>query len=76
MKPCRSPPLRECSYPLAWFQYDTSLIPIVAWILAGVATSGDRRRALVSRVLSPVANTSGHDPVARIIGVRERTCSK
>jgi hypothetical protein len=30
------------AYPLAWFQYDTSLIPVVAWVAAGVAVSGNR----------------------------------
>jgi Glycosyltransferase family 87 len=30
------------AYPLAWFQYDASLIPVVAWVVAGVATAGNR----------------------------------
>ena len=30
------------AYPLAWFQYDTSLIPVVAWVAAGVAVTGNR----------------------------------
>ncbi len=30
------------AYPLAWFQYDTSLIPVVAWVAAGVAATGNR----------------------------------
>jgi hypothetical protein len=29
-------------YPLAWFQYDTTLIPVVAWVIARAAASGDR----------------------------------
>lgn len=30
------------AYPLAWFQYDTSLVPVVAWVTARVAVTGNR----------------------------------
>jgi hypothetical protein len=30
------------AYPLAWFQYDVSLVPVVAWVAARVAATGNR----------------------------------
>lgn len=30
------------TYPLAWFQYDVSLVPVVAWVAAEAARSGNR----------------------------------
>lgn len=30
------------TYPLAWFQYDVSLVPVVAWVAARVGRSGHR----------------------------------
>jgi hypothetical protein len=30
------------AYPLAWFQYDASLVPVVAWVAARVAATGNR----------------------------------
>ena len=29
-------------YPLAWFQYDTCLLPVVAWLIAGITATGNR----------------------------------
>lgn len=41
------------AYPLAWFQYDVSLVPVVAWVAARVAATGDRLalRCLVAYLL-------------------------
>lgn len=30
------------TYPLAWFQYDVSLVPVVAWVAAQATRSGNR----------------------------------
>ena len=30
------------AYPLSWFYYDPSLLPVVAWVAARVAATGDR----------------------------------
>ena len=30
------------TYPLAWFQYDVSLIPVVAWVIAVAGRAGNR----------------------------------
>jgi len=44
------------AYPLAWFQYDTGLIPVVAWVATRVATTGNRV-ALWGLVLYLLART-------------------
>jgi hypothetical protein len=32
-------------YPLAWFQYDTCLLPVIAWVIARIAVT-EKRSAL------------------------------
>src|SRR5262249_57562686 len=52
-------------YPLAWFQYDTALVPVLGWLAARIAATGNRVALwgmlvyLVARSVPDMVTTSG-----------------
>jgi hypothetical protein len=60
-------------YPLAWFQYDTSLVPVVGWVVARVAVSGNRLAPwglvvyLLMRTVPDINPTAGGQGLAEVL---------